>query len=135
MKFKSIFPLIVNNDNWIEILLIFINRFWSKIFQFLCNPNIKTHIKKKKKSHVWLTIKQLQSHSPVYIFPPMFPIWRDRNLPVGPLAGQMNADTCHHCGFVLQTEGSQVQTARETTAQKTQRKHSITQQKTWETLS
>lgn len=40
----------------------------------------------------------------------MFPISGNWNLPVGPLAGQMYAHTCDHCGLVLEAEGSEVQT-------------------------
>jgi len=34
------------------------------------------------------------------------------DLPVGPLASQVNANTGDDCGLVLQAEGGEVQTAR-----------------------
>lgn len=40
----------------------------------------------------------------------MFPVSGNRDLPVGPLAGQMYAHTGDHCGLVLEAEGGEVQT-------------------------
>lgn len=59
------------------------------------------------------TVQQLQRHRAVHILPPVFPICGNRNLPVGPLTGQMDTHTGNNCGPVLQAEGGEVQTAED----------------------
>ena len=41
----------------------------------------------------------------------MFAVCGDRDLPVGPLAGQVDAHAGYDCGLVLQAEGGEVQAA------------------------
>lgn len=58
-----------------------------------------------------LTIQQLEANRAVHILPPVLSISRNRNLPVGPLTSQVDANTGDHSGLVLEAEGSEVQTA------------------------
>lgn len=51
----------------------------------------------------------------------MFAVSRHGDLPVGPLAGQVDADTCNNGWPVLQAEGGEVQTAGEDETQKNNR--------------
>lgn len=55
------------------------------------------------------TIQQLEGDFSVDVLPPVFTISRDRDFPVRPLAGQMNAHTRNHGWTVLQAERGQVQ--------------------------
>lgn len=48
----------------------------------------------------------------------MFAISGHRDLPVRPLACQVNADTGNDCGLVLQTEGGEVEAAWKVDGQK-----------------
>ena len=62
----------------------------------------------KHKKQDCLTVKQLQGDGVVHVLPPMFSISGNWNLPVGPLASQVNAHTGDHGGLVLEAEGSEV---------------------------
>lgn len=53
-------------------------------------------------------IEQLQSDRVVHILPPVLPVSGNWDLPVGPLACQVDADAGDHRGFVLEAEGSEV---------------------------
>lgn len=55
-----------------------------------------------------LTIKQLEGDRAVHVLPPVLAISGNWDLPVGPLARQVDAHTGNHCGFVLEAEGSEV---------------------------
>lgn len=68
------------------------------------------------------TVQQLQGHRAVHIFPPVFPIRGNRNLPVGPLTGQVDTHTGNNCGPVLQAEGGEVQTAEDIEKQRREKK-------------
>lgn len=59
-----------------------------------------------------LTVQQLQRDGAVHVLPPVFTVRGHGDLPVGPLAGQVDADARDHRGPVLQAEGGEVQTAR-----------------------
>lgn len=71
---------------------------------------INKHLKLRCGKAALLTIQQFQSNRRIHIFPPVFPISRYWNLPVRPLAGQVNAHTCYHRRLVLKTECSKVKT-------------------------
>lgn len=58
-----------------------------------------------------LTIKQLKSDRIVHVLPPVFSISGDRNLPVGPLTSQMDANAGNHRGLVLEAKCSEVEAA------------------------
>lgn len=64
------------------------------------------------------TIKQLQGDGGVHVLPPVLSVCRYRDLPVGPLAGEMDAHTGHNGRTVLQAKRGQVQTARQDVSQK-----------------
>lgn len=59
-----------------------------------------------------LTIKKLQRDRVVHVFPPVFPVSGDRDLPVGPFTGQVDADAGDDCGFMLQAERGEVEAAQ-----------------------
>lgn len=58
------------------------------------------------------TIEKFKCNWAVHILPPVLSIGGNRDLPVGPFAGQVNTDAGDDCGLVLQAEGGEVQTAR-----------------------
>lgn len=60
---------------------------------------------------MFLTIQQCERDGAVQILPPVFPISGDRDLPVGPFTGQVDADAGDYCGLVLQAEGGEVEAA------------------------
>lgn len=57
------------------------------------------------------TIQQLQRHRGVHVLPPVLAVGGHWDLPVGPLAGQVDADAGHDGGAVLQAEGGEVEAA------------------------
>lgn len=57
------------------------------------------------------TIQQLKCDCGINILPPVFAISRNGDLPVGPFAGEMDANAGYNGWTVLQAEGGQVQTA------------------------
>lgn len=54
------------------------------------------------------TIQQLKGDSIVHILPPVLAVCGDWDLPVGPLAGQVDANAGHDGRAVLQAECGQV---------------------------
>lgn len=63
------------------------------------------------------TVQQLKGNCGVNIFPPVFSVCRNRDFPIGPLAGEVDAHTGHHRRTVLQAECGQVQTMWQHTSQ------------------
>lgn len=61
---------------------------------------------------MFLTIQQCERDGAVQILPPVFPISGDRDLPVGPFTGQVDADAGDDCGLVLQAERGEVEAAQ-----------------------
>lgn len=57
-----------------------------------------------------LTVQQLQRHGAVDVLPPVLAVGRHGDLPVGPLAGQVDTDAGNHGGPILQAECGEVQT-------------------------
>ena len=58
-----------------------------------------------------LTVQQLQRDRRVHVLPPVLPVRGHGNLPVGPLARQVDAHTRNHCGLVLKAECGEVEAA------------------------
>lgn len=61
---------------------------------------------------MFLTVQQCERDGAVQILPPVFPISGDRDLPVGPFTGQVDADAGDDCGLVLQAERGEVEAAQ-----------------------
>lgn len=61
---------------------------------------------------MFLTVQQCERDGAVQILPPVFPISGDRDLPVGPFTGQVDADAGDDCGFMLQAERGEVEAAQ-----------------------
>lgn len=66
------------------------------------------------------TVQQLEGNSGINVLPPVFPICRHRNFPVGPLAGEVDTHTGHNRWAVLKAERGQVQTVRQDTPKRKQ---------------
>lgn len=66
-----------------------------------------------------LTIEKLQGDRVVHVLPPVFPVSGDRDLPVGPFTGQVDADAGDDCGLVLQAERGEVEAVGGKTTEET----------------
>lgn len=54
-------------------------------------------------------VEQLDGDLVIYVLPPVLPVGGHRDLPVGPLTGQVYADAGNDCGAVQEAEGGQVE--------------------------
>lgn len=73
------------------------------MYHFLSGSHDKNDTRRK------LTVEEFERDRVVHILPPVLGVGGDGDLPVGPLAGQVDADAGHHLGTVLETEGGEVE--------------------------